>query len=75
MTFTKQPRSLPVIDKPDRENAESFPVQLVKTGNPTTAEINYGLTLIHGSLSNLYTKLRKLNAVLIQQKQEKGGNK
>ena len=74
MTFTKQPRSLPVTDKPDRENAGPLHLQLVKTGNPTEAEINDSLTSIQFSLSKLYTKLLKLNAALLilKKQQEKG---
>ena len=72
MAYTKQPRSLPVIDKPNK--AESFSVQQIKIGNPEEDEINDSLFSIYYSLSNLYTKLQRLNSVIIQQK-EKGRRK
>ena len=75
MTYTKQPRSIPGIDKTDRENAEPLHFQQIKTGHFAVDEMNDNISSIQCGLSNLYMKLLKLNAVLIQQKQqEEEGN-
>ena len=75
MTFTKQSRFLPGIGGVNLENAELLSFQL-KTGHSTVDEMNDSLNSIQCGLSNLYTKLLKLNAALIMQnQQEKGGNK
>ena len=76
MTFTKQPRFLPCIDKTDRENAEPLSFQLTKTGHSATDEMNNSLTSIECGLSKLYVRLFKLNeAVLILKKQIEKGEK
>ena len=74
MTYTKQPRSLPVINNPGDKNTEYLPVLPVNTGNPEDDNINDSVISIYYSLSKLYTKLQKLNSVLIQHKQEGKGD-
>ena len=75
MTYTIQSRSLPVINAPSVINTEYLPVLPVNTGNPEEDKINDSVISIYYSLSKLYTKLQKLNTILIQQKHKVKGEK
>ena len=71
LTYTKQPRSLPAIEKANIENTETVTIQPVKTGNSNQDEIKKNLISIQFELNNLYVKLKKINSKLIYHK--KGG--
>ena len=74
MTYTKQPRSLPVIDVPSAKNTVYLPELPVKTDNLEEDNVSEDVISIYHSLSKLYTKLQKLNSALIQHKQEGKGD-
>ena len=71
MTFTKQPRSLPIMDDPDSKSIQSFSICPAKAADTETAEIVKGLFSVQCGLNDLYKKLNKLNSLIIQHK-EKG---
>ena len=71
MIYTKQPRSLPVIDKPEKLNTEIIAIQPFKTDDSKADEINKDLVSIQFGLSSLYTKLQELNFKLEMFEKEK----
>ena len=73
MTYTKQPRSLPVVDKNIIENTDSSALQPLRTDSPEVEELRENLLSIHCGLNTLYTKLIKLNAVIEQHKEQDKG--